>query len=127
MAHAFRAAAVGVVAAALGVVSMVAAQAPASPGLIPPSLERGRHLLQAQCAACHTERAPRDIFGPEAPTLLTLKRRYSRSQLEARLKEIRENGHYDRPVDVYAMPAVDLQDQDFRDIAAYIHSLKLTR
>lgn len=108
---------------AFGVLSTLAAAPPTS-SLIPPSLERGREFIQAQCASCHAERAPRDIFGPEAPTLVTLQRRYGRSQLEARLKDIRENGHYDRPVDLYAMPAVDLRDQDFRDIAAYIHSLK---
>jgi mono/diheme cytochrome c family protein len=102
-----------------------AGQSPLDTGVVPPSIERGRQLVQSQCAACHAERGPpRTLYGPPAPTLVALKRRFTRGALEGRLKDIRENGHYDTPQDVYAMPAVDLVDKDFRDIAAYIQSLK---
>ena len=117
---------VGAAAAALAVAGAGDdARSQLNTGLVPPSLEHGSQLVRSQCAVCHAERGPpRTLYGPPAPTLLALKRRFTRGELEGRLKDIRENGHYDVPQDVYAMPAVDLGDQDFRDIAAYIHSLQ---
>jgi cytochrome c len=87
----------------------------AGPGLTP-SINRGAQVAQARCASCHGVALETASPSPDAPLFRVLSRLYSAQDLERKLFNISQNGHFE-------MPAVSIREDEIEDVSAYIASL----
>lgn len=80
-------------------------------------VERGRALLEANCARCHAIDAVGDSPFPLAPPFRTLHARYAVENLEEALAEGILSGHP-------AMPEFTFEPAQIADIIAYLRSIQ---
>jgi mono/diheme cytochrome c family protein len=81
-----------------------------------PALERGRHVAERDCAACHAVGDSGASANLGAPPFRTIRLRYNTIGLEKRLATIPTRGHE-------TMPPRALSASDVPDLVAYIESL----
>jgi mono/diheme cytochrome c family protein len=101
--------------ALLGALAL-AGPALAAPANLAPAVERGAEVAQARCASCHAVALEARSPSPDAPLFRVLSRLYSAQDLQTKLTDISEHGHFE-------MPAVTLREDEIEDVAAYIQSL----
>jgi mono/diheme cytochrome c family protein len=94
----------------------LAGGATAAPAPMTPAVERGAEVAQSRCAVCHAVAMETRSANRTAPLFRVLSRLYSAKDIETRLGEIAEHGHFD-------MPALALREDEIEDVAAYIQSL----
>lgn len=80
------------------------------------SAERGRAIVEANCARCHATGATGDSPMKQAPPFRTLHERYPAEDLEEALAEGIVSGHPD-------MPEFTFAPEQVADIIAYLNSL----
>lgn len=97
---------------ALSVGVTCAAAAP----VIAPSVDRGAQVAQERCASCHGVALETASPTRIAPLFRVLSRLYSAQDLQRKLSNISENGHFE-------MPPVTLREDEVEDVSAYIASL----
>jgi mono/diheme cytochrome c family protein len=81
-----------------------------------PSLDRGAQVAQDRCASCHGVALEAASPSHDAPLFRVLSRLYSAQDLERKLSNISQNGHFE-------MPAVSIREDEIEDVSAYIASL----
>ena len=81
-----------------------------------PSIERGAEVAQRRCAACHGVALEAASPTREAPLFRVLSRLYSAQDLERKLSDFAQVGHFE-------MPAVTIAEDEIEDVSAYIASL----
>jgi mono/diheme cytochrome c family protein len=82
-----------------------------------PAVERGHSLASRRCAECHAIGRGRDSPDGDAPRFVTLSLRFNALSLERRLTRTLRGEHA-------GMPPVGLSDEDRKDLAVYIESLR---
>jgi mono/diheme cytochrome c family protein len=82
-----------------------------------PSIERGAEVAQRRCAACHGVALEAASPSRDAPLFRVLSRLYSARDLERKLSDIAQVGHFE-------MPAVTIGEDEIEDVSAYIASLE---
>ncbi|WP_223999305.1 cytochrome c [Aureimonas sp. SA4125] len=97
----------------IGLLCLMANEASASDAAL---LARGRHLVEANCAACHSIETQGASSHPEAPPFRSLSDRYPVSDLQEALVEGIMTGHPD-------MPQFIATSEQASAIIAYIESL----
>jgi mono/diheme cytochrome c family protein len=93
-----------------------AGSALAAPAPLTRAVERGAEVAQGRCASCHAVALESRSPNRDAPLFRVLSRLYSARDLETKLANISENGHFE-------MPALSLREDEIEDVAAYIQSL----
>jgi mono/diheme cytochrome c family protein len=78
--------------------------------------DRGRHVAERDCAACHAVGPQGRSPNGGAPPFRELSLRYNPISLEAALHRLARQGHFE-------MPRGRVSDADAEDLAAYIGSL----
>lgn len=81
-----------------------------------PSIERGAEVAQSRCASCHGVALEAVSPSRDAPLFRVLSRLYSAQDLQRKLGDISQNGHFE-------MPAVTIREDEIEDVSAYIASL----
>lgn len=90
--------------------------APASVSAGDLALDRGRHIAERDCAACHAVGSENESPNGAAPTFRAIRLRYNPISLEHRLGPMPRLGHA-------RMPPRTLNAADIPDLVAYIQSL----
>lgn len=83
----------------------------------PNASARGRILVETRCSACHSVGAVGPSPNLAAPPLRHLGTRYPVSYLQEAFAEGITNGHP-------AMPEITLEDNEIRDLIAYLQSVQ---
>ncbi len=104
-----------IVATGAGGLLVLAANAGAGQDMTP-AFARGAEIAQKQCAACHAVALEAASPVKIAPQFRVLSRLYSAEDLETKLSDIADHGHFD-------MPAIQLREDEIADVAAYIAGL----
>jgi mono/diheme cytochrome c family protein len=81
-----------------------------------PSVERGAEVAQSRCASCHGVALEAASPSRDAPLFRVLSRLYSAQDLQRKLSNISQNGHFE-------MPAISIREDEIEDVSAYIASL----
>jgi mono/diheme cytochrome c family protein len=89
----------------------------ALPALADGATERGKALLEANCARCHAIEETDKSSHPDAPAFRTLSKRYPITDLEEALAEGLSTGHPDMPEWIASPDQIEA-------IIAYISSLQ---
>jgi cytochrome c len=80
------------------------------------SVERGAEVAQSRCASCHGVALEAASPSHDAPLFRVLSRLYSAQDLQRKLSDISQSGHFE-------MPAVTIPEDEIEDVSAYIASL----
>ena len=95
----------------IAVCAIAAGAAAAAPRDVSPIVARGVQIAQERCATCHAVALEARSPNREAPLFRVLSRLYSARDLETKLSDISEHGHFD-------MPALALREDEIADVAA---------
>ena len=102
---------------ALGLLTTAATAPSLAAAPINPSVERGSEVAQSRCASCHGVALETASPSHDAPLFRVLSRLYSAQDLQRKLGDIAQNGHFE-------MPAVTIREDEIEDVSAYIASLE---
>ncbi len=95
----------------------VACASHAAPRAAPPSVARGRAIVEQHCSSCHAVGRHGDSPAPEAPALRTLSQNYRVEALEEAFAEGISVGHP-------AMPHFAFEPDDVSALIAYLQSVQ---
>ena len=88
----------------------------AQPPRLDPHVERGAQLAREKCSACHAVALETRSPEHDAPLFRVLSRLYSAPDLQRKLGDMADHGHFE-------MPVVQMREDEIADLAAYIASL----